>query len=231
MSSLLPPNWRAPAGCPGHLRHPLERHVNRFPAEYLSEPQDNEVFDTFEEAHRRLSAFALVQGFDIVKNGGQTSINPGGNLRCIYHGNGTRNWRELEERVERDEAGAITSNRKRDLTVVRGTGCPWRCLVTFKSIGKRDSGKKGFVLSVKCLSHGDTHPLSPENPLIFYSHRQSLEEYQEALAQARFHRMSIIPYSVSRRVLASGEVGFVLKRREYYNSVRHGILDKTNETT
>ena len=36
---------------------------------------------------------------------------------CIYHGIGTRNWRGLEECIERDVEGNILSNRKKDNTV------------------------------------------------------------------------------------------------------------------
>ena len=163
-----------------------------------------------------------------MRAGGQTTVNPSGNFKCIFHGNGTRNWRKLKDRVVRDEEGSIVTNRQRDITAIRGTNYDWRCLVSFKSISKRGLGQKGFILTVKSLAHS-SHQLSPKNPLVFLGYRYKLEEFQAVKAQARLHRMAIIPYSISRRVLVTKEAGFLLKRKEFYNSVRYGVLDGTNK--
>ena len=60
MASSMTPRWRAPSGCPDHLRLTLERHVNALPIEYLSAPITDKVFEILNEAHRRLTAYALV---------------------------------------------------------------------------------------------------------------------------------------------------------------------------
>ena len=228
-SSSATEPWRARPGCPEHLRLPLERHINRFPCEYLKEPVTGEVFETAEECQERLLVYSMSQGFDIVKGGGGKPSHPGFNFHCVFHGHGTRNWRGLEEQVERDEDGLITTTRQRDLTHVRGTGCGWSCRVSFKSIGKRGASEKGFVLTVKSLEYSG-HPLS-ENPLIFPKHRERLEEFQAAKAQARAHRINTIPYSASRRVLDSEEFGVLLTSKEYYNSVRHKTPSKSDDKT
>ena len=131
--------------------------------------------------------------------------------------------------MERDKDGSIVSQRRRDMTVVRQAGCEWFVRVSYMTIGKRGSGVKGWVLKVKCLDHSG-HELS-ENPLSFHRHRQRLEEYQKAAAQARQHRSQIIPYLVSRRVLESEEFGITLTAREYYNSVRFKSVDKDDSQT
>jgi hypothetical protein len=222
--------WTAPVGCPDHLRAPLERAVNAYPEEHLDTPATGEVFKDVDEAEQRLLAFSLSQGFDIVK--GRSEVNgssPFATFQCIFHGKTTRNTRKLEEHVVIDqESGLITSHRKREATSVRRGGCEWCCKVSYKSVGRRGSGEKGWVLTIKSLEH--SHPLS-SNPLEFPRQRARLEEFQAALAQARAHRTAVIPYSVSRRVLESSDYGVILTAREYYNSVRHQAASKSDDKT
>ena len=228
MSSIQPPLWRAPPGCPEALRFIVEKAVNRYPAEYLDSPVTGEVFSSIDDCQTRLIAYSLSQGFDIVKTHSATKPTPGCTFACVFHGEETRNWRQLKKMVERNKEGDITSNRQRNLTSVRQTGCQWCCKVSYKSIGKRGSGKKGYILTVKCLDHHG-HELV-DNPLIFQRHKERLEEYQALKTQARAHRISIIPYSVSRRVLESAdEFGLKLTSREYYNIVKIKPVDGTDE--
>ncbi|OQV08491.1 MULE transposase domain-containing protein [Cladophialophora immunda] len=222
-----PPAWRARPGCPEHLRRPLEKAVNAYPAKYLLDPANQETFETAEECQERLRIYSLSQGFDIVKGGGGKPGNPGYNFLCVYHGKGTRNWRGLEDHVERNDNGEITSNRKRDFTHIRGTSCQWSCRVSWKSVGKRNSGIKAFVLTVKSLEYS-SHPLS-DNPLIFAGHRDRLAEFQAAKSQARLHRLNTLPFSASRRILDSNDFGVVLTSKEYYNSVRFKPASKDDD--
>ena len=52
---------------------------------------------------------------------------------CIYHGTQTRNDRQLEQDVERDPKGKITSRRKRgDVQVNQKLDYKWRYICSFK---------------------------------------------------------------------------------------------------
>ena len=72
-------------------------------------------------------------------------------------------------------------------------------------------------MTVNSLLH--SHDLA-DNPLSFPRHRQALDEYQALIRTTRKHRIAVIPYSESRRVLEAEELGLILTSREYYNSLR-----------
>ena len=96
--------------------------------------------------------------------------------------------------MERDEDGHIASRRQRELTLTGQLDCQWSVRVTWKDIGTRGSGNKGFVVTVTCLDH--THELS-SNPLSFPRHRQSLEEWQVLIRTARKHDLRALPETVA----------------------------------
>ena len=114
---------RSGPGCPPHLREHLERLVNSFPKDWWASPETGEQFPSLAEAERRLTAYALVKGFAFVRAGGGSRKIPGCNFKCIHHGEQTRNFRKLEDHVIRDKEGQIVSQRKREATAVRQTGC------------------------------------------------------------------------------------------------------------
>jgi hypothetical protein len=153
--------YRAPPGCPSHLIDAVERAVNSLPTAWLLPPQTGEIFDTLADCERRLRGYCLAEGSDLVQTGGGTRVAPGARFACVYHGKETRNWRKLEDHVERDGEGQITSKRQRELTLASQLQCQWSVRVTWKDIGKRGSGKKGFVMTVICLDH--VHELSSYN--------------------------------------------------------------------
>jgi MULE transposase domain len=221
--------WQAKSGCAEHHRTAVERIANSFPVPWLLAPRTGEVFDNLEHCNRRLRAWAFVEGFDIVRNGGGTAANPSYRFRCIFHGIVTKNNRKLEDRVERDEEGRIASKRQREATSARQLQCPWSALCSFKDIGKRGTGDKGFVLTVQCEDH-QNHQLA-EDPFQFPAHLKSSEEYLEAHRQAIKHREQILPYSVSRRLIDAEDLGVVLSSRDYYNSVRKQLPDKAKPET
>lgn len=95
------------------------------------------TLSNLEHCNRRLRAFALATGFDIVRKGGGTKALPSWRFFCIYHGTETRNDRKLEARVEIDEEDNITSKRQHDSTNVQQLDCQWEGLCSFKFIGKR----------------------------------------------------------------------------------------------
>ena len=99
---------------------------------------------------------------------------PGARFECCYHGDTTRNWRHLEDHVEKDEEGKVTSERQREGITVGQLGCQWSIRVTWKDISKRGSSNKAFILTVKSDDH--VHSLST-NPLSFPRYRQALDEW------------------------------------------------------
>ena len=65
-----------------------------------------------------------------------------------------------------------------------------------------------------------------DNPLSIPAYLHSLKEYQTAKRIARKHRIAIILYSKSRRVLEAEEFGLAILVRDYYNSIRKIIPNK-----
>jgi hypothetical protein len=107
-------SWQAKSGCAEHHRPAVERIVNALPVAWLSPPQSGELFDDLDHCNRRLRGYAFAEGFDIVRQGGGTKANPSSRFWCIFYGEKTRNSRKLEDEVERDEDGSITSRRQRE---------------------------------------------------------------------------------------------------------------------
>lgn len=105
--------------------------------------------------------------------GGSKKV-PRARFECSKNDESTR--RKLGSHVGHDEDGTITIVRQREVTLVSYTACEWGARVSWKDIGKRGSGEKGFVLAVTCPNqHGHT---IIDNPLSIPAHLHSLEEYQ-----------------------------------------------------
>ena len=221
--------WQAKPGCAEHHRATVERIANLIPPEWLLPPRTGDVFDNLEHCNRRMRAWAFTQGFDIVRNGGGTKANPSYRFRCLYHGNTTRNQRKLEDHVERDEEGRITSRRQKEATNVRQLQCEWSALCSFKDIGKRGTGIKGFVLTMQCEFHNG-HELA-DDPFQFPAHLKQSEEFREAIQQAKKHREVSLSYSDSRRLLEAEGFSVIVSSRDYYNTVRKERPDKSNSKT
>ena len=164
-----------------------------------------------------------------MQTGGGTKKVPGTRFECLKHGESTKNWRKLESHVEHDEEGAITTVHQRENTLVSQTDCKWSVRVSWKNKGIRGSEEKGFILTVICLNHHG-HALI-DNPLSIPAHLHSLDEYQTTKNTARKHRIAMIPYSESRRVLEAEEFGLAISARDYYNSVRKMVPDKDKPET
>lgn len=107
----------------------------------------------------------MLQAFAFVRLGGGTKAIPGQLFKCIHHGEKTRNWRKLEEKVVYDDFGQIVAQRKKEPTSVRQTGCPWSVRVSYKGV-HRGSTEKAWILTVLSLNH-EGHDLT-ENPLAVY---------------------------------------------------------------
>jgi hypothetical protein len=219
----------AKPGCPDKHRGIVERKMASFPLAWRAVPQNNEIFDSLEQCEERLRAYAFCEGFDIVRKGGGTPTNPGSGFVCIHHGKETRNYRKLENKVEKDLEDNIVSLRKRDGTLTRQLDCEWEVRCTFKDYPRRGSGIKKWILTLKSKPNFDplahSH-LLVDDPLVFPAHKQSTTEYQEQIVQARVHREKVLPYSDSRRVLEDSEYGLMISPRKYYNQIRKQKFDQ-----
>jgi hypothetical protein len=96
-------------------------------------------------------------------------------FRCFYHGVTTQNNRDLEDRVKVNEEGRIISKRQRDAINVRQLNCLWACLCSFKSVGKRGSGIKAFILIVQNSAHSYTFTDDPLS--VFPMHLKAIKEW------------------------------------------------------
>ena len=113
--------WKPHPFCPPHQLPVLTREVQALPASFFLRPYTGETFDSPLDALRRLNGFALSQGFAIAKaSGSEHSKWPYLLLWCVHHAKTTKNVRKLEDHVQRDNEGVITTDRKQEATSVQG---------------------------------------------------------------------------------------------------------------
>ena len=118
----------------------------------------------------------------------------------------TRNNRQLEQDVERDPEGKITSHRKRgDTQVNLKLDCKWRCTCSFKFAYAGATGRM-WILTVTSLAH--THGM--RNPFGYKIHVKETTEYKILTTKARHMRFAMISYSDSKRVLQMEGLGFTI---------------------
>ena len=108
-STTEPSAFAAHPLCPPHLRKVVEDAVDAFDNAWLLPPQAGEVFDTAKACFRRLQGFAPSRGFAVVTT---TSKTTRAQFACVHHGEKTKNWRGLEDHIERDAEGNIVTNRR-----------------------------------------------------------------------------------------------------------------------
>ena len=101
----------------------------------------------------------------------------------------------------------------------------WAALCSLKDLGKRGSGVKGYILTMKCNTHS-SYKLA-DDPFQFPGHLKSSEEYIEAIRQAKKHRQQVLPYSDSRRLVDAEDLGVIVSAKDYYNTVRKEISNKS----
>jgi hypothetical protein len=112
-SSPDPPVFVAHPLCPPHLRTIVEEAVESCDSAWLLPPQYGEIFQTAKECLRRLQSYALSHGFTVII---LTSKSTRTQFACIHSGTETRNWRNLEDHLIKDEEDTVVSKRKRDET-------------------------------------------------------------------------------------------------------------------
>jgi hypothetical protein len=111
----------AKPGCPEPHRVLVDRHLARLHhrnPSYLLPLETGEIFQSLDAAKARVRAYAFIKGFKASLEGGGSVGKPGLRFRYLHFSEKTRNYRGLEDHVERDEEGNITSNRKREGTNV-----------------------------------------------------------------------------------------------------------------
>ena len=94
---------------PTHQRGTYDRAIAALPPGFLKFPVTGEVFESKVGCKVRLQGFSLGQGFAVVVGKSSQDGTPRAEFLCIHHGTATRNDRQLEEEVERDPEGNITS--------------------------------------------------------------------------------------------------------------------------
>ncbi|KAF8432503.1 hypothetical protein BGX38DRAFT_248137 [Terfezia claveryi] len=158
------------------------------------------------DTYRRLQDYAMHTGFAIVVGSGSEKKGRIEYL-CVHHGK-PRNTRQLEERT-RD-----TKSRAKD--------CKWLCFLSFKKINDgAGGGKKGWVLTVKDLTH--THQLEVENAAIIYpEHKRQDNNYQKQLAKAVNFRSAGASYNEYLRFQT--QPGHLLDPKTFYNIRRIDAL-------
>jgi hypothetical protein len=206
--------WRAYPDCPLAACERIERAVRALPPSYLKPPRSGEIFESAEVCLRRLQGFALSQGFAVVKaSGSLASKRPRVQYKYVHHGKETRNTRQLENDVQRDDEENITMRRKRQNTLIMKKDCPWAV-----SLCKRMGEDEPEYLSLTVTTLEHYHRMAP-NALQYKQYERLLEEYAKAARIAAFYRESFLPYSVSQRILA--KEGLNLSRSDYYNLHRN----------
>ena len=90
------------------------------PASAFLQPYTSETFDSPINALRRLNGYTLSQGFAIVRtSGSEYSKKPYLIMQYIHHRKRTKNVRNLEDHVKRDDKGVITTKRKQEDTSIQ----------------------------------------------------------------------------------------------------------------
>lgn len=205
-------SFQARPGCPVHLRAIVERHVNTLPAAWRQRPVSGEVFESFKQCFDRLQAWAFQEGFEVVTRGAGNGRTPSRRFNCVHHGVNSRNYHNLEARVERNEEGTITSNRQREKYTIKKMDCPWYAFCSEKGL----PGAKELVLTIRHEQHSH---VCADCPLVYPTHKHSVDSYQIAIGQAKVLREAIIPYAAARRILDNQDLGLSISKKEYYNSL------------
>jgi hypothetical protein len=162
--------WTVHPHCPAHLRGEIEARVRSFLPAFLKQPANGEVFENVDLCQDRLQGFAFSAGFAIVKaSGSMKQAQPRFYFRCIHHGKSMRNYRQLEEHMERNEEGEITTRRKQEATTINARNCSYLIYLVQKQVGKRGSGVYGLVLSISNDTHN--HAMAV-NPLVYSEHKK-----------------------------------------------------------
>ena len=116
--------WTPPLGLPDFVVTPIHEVINNIPPEHLLPPQDGEVLNP-DQAYEHLQNYAFSQGFCIVITSHDSTFI---RYACIHHGQGTRNWRKLDD--HKSEEG----NRQKEHTHIHARGCPWAARLSYKGV-------------------------------------------------------------------------------------------------
>jgi hypothetical protein len=66
---------------------------------------------------------------------------------------------------------------------------------------------------------------------LFFTHLKQSEKFLKALRQAKKHREIVLSYLDSRRLINAKDLGVIMLARDYYNSVRKEMSDKSKPKT
>jgi hypothetical protein len=97
---------------PPYLIQRIQTYAKSLPIAWHETPFVGELFESSDHCYSRLQAYAFLQGFVVVKfKGGAKKGDPRARYKCIHHGEETKNWRQLEDLVEKDKDGNIKCDK------------------------------------------------------------------------------------------------------------------------
>ena len=144
-----------------------------------------EVFESSKAYLACLQGFVLSRGFAVV-----TISSTARRFRfgCIHHGNESKNWRKLEEHVQKDPENKKTvSKRQREDTSKKARACYWEMYWSVRSLGKRGSGQSARQLGITQDTHSYILAL---NPFIYKVYQKVTLQYQQAIDLALRHYLA-----------------------------------------
>ena len=191
-----------------------------------TKPQDGEVFESLEHCLKRLNIWAFLEGGCFVT--GRLRKDKGTyEYPCAYYGE-PRNKRDLEDRVVKEE-DKIVSQRKRD-TIHYRYGCEVLYYLSYRPQQFRRKGPKVFIGTWRkskdktSITHTG-HPV-PLNLLGIHYQLKTTDAYLQSTSQAFKYRTACQPYSEALKLLKQDGLGIQLKRKQYYNLIRHAPFNK-----
>jgi hypothetical protein len=70
-----------------------------------------------------------------------------------------------------------------------------------------------------------------DNSFQFLGHLKSSKEYLKAIGQAKKHRQQVLSYFDSRRLIDAEDLSVIISAKDYYNTVRKEIPNKSKPQT
>lgn len=126
---------------PDHHKQSFVDKINSFPPKWLEKPVNDERFDSPDQCLERLNAYGFFAGCLFVSGNQRKDKTKTWEYLCKFHGDKMANKRKLEDRVERDTKGEITSRRVRD-THNQRFSCPVAYTLSYRLVSRSKEGRE-----------------------------------------------------------------------------------------
>ena len=178
-AEALKASWQPHPRCPDYALEQLRTLVASFPAPWFPPLCKGDKFESLADALARLQGFTVTQGFAVTNiSGSLESLHPYFVVACLHYGKATRNWRKLEDHIERDETSKVTTRRQQEDTSVQAKNCKFAWAISYKQV-PRGSGSYQFVVT-KCPPSAHSHELAV-NPLRYKVIEKMTSHYSTAV--------------------------------------------------